>query len=121
MRKEKILTVKGRKFNIKNYYEGISRFDFTDLCAKNIGAEDYIKIAEVCNFIIIENIPNFNNDNSNQQNRFITLIDILYEKYKPLLVTAKSELNLISSSNTLKDIFKRTISRINELTSIKYN
>ena len=121
MRKEKILTIKGRKFNIKNYYEGISRFDFIDLCAKNVGAEDYIKIAEVCNFIVIENIPNFNNDNSNQQNRFITLIDILYEKYKPLLVTSKSELDLISSSKSLKDIFKRTISRISELTSIKYS
>ena len=28
----------------------------------------------------IENIPDFNNDNSNQQQRFVTLIDILYEK-----------------------------------------
>ena len=44
--KEKILVIKGRKFNIKNYYDGISSFDFKDLCAKNIGAEDYIKIAE---------------------------------------------------------------------------
>ena len=59
--KEKVLTIKGRKFNIKNYYDGISRFDFKDLCAKNIGAEDYIKIADTCSFIIIENIPNFNN------------------------------------------------------------
>ena len=121
LRKEKILTINGRKFNIKNYYEGISRFDFTDLCAKNIGAEDYIKIAEACNFIVIENIPNFNDDNSNQQSRFITLIDILYEKYKPLLVTSKSKLVLLSSSESLKDVFKRTISRISELTSIKYN
>ena len=60
---------------------------------KNIGAEDYIKIAEVCNFIIIENIPNFNNDNSNQQQRFITLIDILYEKNIPLMISSKSQLN----------------------------
>ena len=58
--KEKILIIKGRKFIIKNYFDGISRFDFKDLCAKNIGAEDYIKIAQTCNFIIIENIPNFN-------------------------------------------------------------
>tara|TARA_X000000368_G_scaffold323174_1_gene260257 strand:- start:398 stop:1450 length:1053 start_codon:yes stop_codon:yes gene_type:complete len=119
--KKKVLIVKGRKYNIKNYYEGISRFDFNDLCAKNIGAEDYIKIAEVCDFIIIENIPNFNNNNSNQQNRFITLIDILYEKNKPLLVTSKSELKLISSSKNLEDVFKRTISRLYELTSVKYN
>ena len=119
--KEKILTIKGRKFTIKNYYEGISRFDFKDLCAKNIGAEDYIKIADTCSFIIIENIPNFNNDNSNQQQRFVILIDILYDKSIPLMITSKSQLNLISSSKTLEDVFKRTISRLHELTSIKYN
>ena len=106
---------------IENYFNGISRFDFKDLCAKNIGAEDYIKIAEVCNFIIIENIPNFNNDNSNQQQRFITLIDILYEKNIPLLVSSKSKLNSISSSINLRDVFKRTISRLHELTSIRFN
>jgi cell division protein ZapE len=119
--KEKILTIKGRKFNIKNYYDGISRFDFKDLCAKNIGAEDYIKIAATCSFIIIENIPDFNNDNSNQQQRFVTLIDILYEKNIPLMITSKSQLNLISSSKSLEDVFKRTISRLYELTSVKYN
>ena len=119
--KEKILIIKGRKFNIKNYYDGISRFDFKDLCAKNIGAEDYIKIAEVCSFIIIENIPNFNSDNSNQQQRFVTLIDILYEKNIPLMITSKSQLNLISSSKNIKNVFKRTISRLYELTSVKYN
>jgi cell division protein ZapE len=119
--KEKVLTIKGRKFIIKNYYDGISRFDFNDLCVKNIGAEDYIKIANTCNFIIIENIPNFNNDNSNQQQRFVTLIDILYEKNVPLMITSKSQLNSISSSKSLEDVFKRTISRLYELTSIKYN
>ena len=119
--KEKILTIKGRKFVIENYFNGISRFNFKDLCAKNIGAEDYIKIAEVCNFIIIENIPNFNNDNSNQQQRFITLIDILYEKNIPLLASSKSKLNSISSSINLRDVFKRTISRLHELTSVRFN
>ena len=119
--KEKILTIKGRKFVIENYFNGISRFNFKDLCAKNIGAEDYIKIAEVCNFIIIENIPNFNNDNSNQQQRFVTLIDILYEKKIPLLVSSKSQLDSITSSNNLRDVFKRTISRLQSTNgSLKY-
>ena len=119
--KEKILTIKGRKFNIKNYYDGISRFDFKDLCAKNVGAEDYIKIAEICSFMIIENVPNFNKNNSNQQQRFVTLIDILYEKKIPLMITSTSQLNLISSSKSLEDIFKRTVSRLYELTSVKYD
>ena len=117
---EKILIIKGRKFVIKNYYDGISRFDFKELCAKNIGAEDYLKIAKICNFIIIENIPDFNNDNSNQQQRFVTLIDILYEKNIPLMVSSQSRLDSITSSKSLKQFFKRTISRLYELTSKKY-
>jgi len=119
--REKVLIIKGRKFIIKNYYNGISRFDFKDLCAKNIGAEDYLRIADTCSFIIIENIPNFNNDNSNQQQRFITLIDILYEKNIPLMITSTLQLNLISSSKSLENTFKRTISRLYELTSINYD
>ena len=120
-KKQKILNIKGRKFIIDYYYNGISRFNFTDLCSKNIGAEDYIEIAKLCNFMIIENIPNFNNNNSDQQQRFITLIDIVYENNLPLLITANNELNLISSSKNLEKVFKRTISRLHELTSIKYN
>ena len=119
--KEIFVIVKGRKFNIKNFFNGIARFDFKELCSKNIGAEDYIKITKVCNFIVIENIPIFNNDNSNQQQRFITLIDILYEKNIPLMITSQLQLDLLSSSVDLKKIFKRTISRLYELTSIKYN
>ena len=116
---EKTITTKGRKFIIKEYYDGIARFDFKELCAKNIGAEDYIKISQKCNFVVIENIPNFDNSNSNQQQRFITLIDILYEKSIPIMTTSQSKLDLLSSSNNLKQFFKRTISRLYELTSIK--
>jgi cell division protein ZapE len=119
--KEKILSIKGRKFIIEQYFNGALRFDFNDLCAKNIGAEDYIKIAETSTFIVIENVPNYNNGNSNHQQRFVTLIDILYEKKIPLLISSKSQLDSITSSNNLIDVFKRTISRLHELTSIRYN
>jgi len=64
------------------------------LCNKNIGAEDYIKIAEACDHILIENIPAFKENNSNQQQRFITLIDIAYEK--KIKLTISSELDLKS-------------------------
>ncbi|MDA9210088.1 AFG1/ZapE family ATPase, partial [bacterium] len=113
------LSIKGRKFVIKNFYEGIARFDFKDLCNKNIGAEDYLKISQKCNFIIIENIPNFHDSNSNQQNRFITLIDIIYENKIKLLVSSENSLSNLSSSNRLTEPFKRTLSRLHELTSKK--
>ena len=115
----KILNIKGRDFEIKNYYEGISRFDFKDLCDQNLGAEDYLEIIKVSNFIIIENIPQFNNDNSNQQYRFITLLDVIYDKNIPIAVTANQNLDQFTSSHSLENQFKRTISRLYELTSAK--
>ena len=118
IKKEKILLIKGRKFIIKNYYEGIVRFDFNDLCNKNVGAEDYIKITNVCKHILIENLPNFNNNNFNQQQRFITLIDIIYEKKLVLTISSVSNLKKLTSANSLLEPFKRTLSRLHELTSI---
>ena len=112
-----ILNIKGRNFEIKRFYEGISRFDFDELCDQNLGAEDYLKIAENSNFIIIENIPNFNDINSNQQQRFITLIDVIYDKNRAIAVTADQSLEKLTSSKSLEKPFKRTISRLFELTS----
>ena len=121
IKEEKILSIKGRKFNIKNYYEGVVRFNFNDLCNKNIGAEDYIKIADVCKYIVIENLPNFDNNNSNQQQRFITLIDIIYEKKVNLTISSVSNLDKLTSANSLSEPFKRTLSRLYELTSSANN
>ena len=118
IKKEKILITKGRKFIIKDYYEGIARFDFKELCNRNVGAEDYIKIAKICDFMIIEFLPNFKEYNADQQQRFITLIDIIYEQNLPLLITCDSDIKNLSSSKILELPFKRTLSRLYELTSL---
>ena len=117
----KFLEVKGRQLLIENFYDRVAKFNFEDLCNKNLGAEDYIVIANNCDFIFIENLPNFNESNSNQQQRFITLIDIIYEKKIPLMITSQVDLNLIETAKNLVDPFKRTVSRLYDLTSIDYN
>ena len=116
----KILNIKGRVFEIKNHYEGISEFDFKELCDQNLGAEDYLEISKVSNFIVIKNIPQFNDINSNQQQRFITLLDVLYDKDIPVAITANQDLDKFNSSKSLEKQFKRTISRLHELTSKIY-
>ena len=115
----KELKIKGRTFKIKKYFEKIARFSFDELCDQNIGAEDYIEIAKECKFIVIENIPVFNENNSNKQQRFITLVDILYEENIPLMTTSDFKLENFSSSKSLEKPFKRTLSRLYELTSLK--
>ncbi|MDC0344408.1 AFG1/ZapE family ATPase, partial [Pelagibacteraceae bacterium] len=68
--------------------------------------------------IIIENIKDFSDENMNQQQRFITMIDIIYEKKISLIVSANSDLKNLGSSEKLIKPFKRTVSRLYELTSL---
>jgi cell division protein ZapE len=117
----KVLKIKGRSLVLENFYDKVVKFEFDELCNRNLGSEDYIKIAENCEFIFIKNLPNFDENNSNQQQRFITLIDIIYEKKIPLMITSQVDLNLIESSKNLAKPFKRTISRLYELTSVDYS
>ena len=116
-----IIKVKGRDFKIENFYEGIARFNFNQLCDQNLGAEDYLTIIKSCKFIVIDQIPQFNDSNSNQQQRFITLLDVIYDKNILLAVTTDLNLNKFTSSRLLEKPFKRTISRLYELTSKDYN
>ena len=117
----KTINVKGRDFKIENYYEGIARYSFNQLCDQNLGAEDYLAIIKDCKFIVIDQIPQFNDVNSNQQQRFITLLDVIYDKNISLAVTADQNLNQFTSSRLLEKPFKRTVSRLYELTSKDYN
>ena len=118
--KEKILNIKGRKFILKNFYDGIVRLTFKEVCDKNLGSEDYIKIVKNCFFIFMENVPAFNDLNSNQQQRFITFLDIVYDQNIPMAISAEQNIDKLTSSRLLEKPFKRTISRLYELTSKKY-
>ena len=117
--KEKILNVKGRKLYLKNFYDGIVRLTFKEICDKNLGSEDYIKLVRNCNFIVMENVPVFNDLNANQQQRFITFLDIVYDQNIPMAISAEQKIDKLSSSRLLEKPFKRTISRLYELTSKK--
>ena len=117
----KILEIKGRQIRLENFYDGVIKFNFDELFNKNLGSEDYIAIADISDFIFIINLPKFDQNNSNQQQRFITFIDIIYEKRIPLMITSEENLDFLGSSNNLSEPFKRTISRLHELTSKNYS
>ena len=110
------IETKGRKFLIDNFYEGIAKFNFDDLCDKKLGSEDYINLSNVCKHVFISNIPVFNDLNSNQQLRFITLIDIFYEKKIELTISCEKNIEKLGSSQLHKETFKRTLSRLYEMT-----
>jgi len=57
----------------------VARFNFDELCKKELGSSDYRAIAEQFEAIIIERIPYLTLKNHDQARRFITLVDELYE------------------------------------------
>ena len=116
-KEKKNIITKGRNFRIDNYFSGVTRFKFNVLCDANLGSEDYLNIASECKHVFIENVPIFNDQNSNQQLRFITLIDIFYEKKIFLTLSLQKDILKIGSSKKHYEVFKRTISRLNQMTS----
>ena len=52
---------------------------FKELCSKNLGAADYIALAEEFHSVALRGIPCFNASNKPEAYRFVTLIDVLYE------------------------------------------
>ena len=96
------------------------KFDFEELCNKNLGSEDYITIANNSDFIFIENLPNFNENNSDQQQRFITLIDEFYDRKVKMIFLAAAAIDNLYSGKKLAFEFKRTISRLKEMQSYEY-
>lgn len=117
IKKSLVLNIKGRNYTIEDFYEGIVKMNFKSLCDVNLGAEDYIEFTKSLKFLLIEGLPIFRDENINQQQRFITLIDIMYEQRISLALTAETTLEKIGSSLKLTSPFKRTISRLFELTS----
>ena len=118
-KEEKEINTKGRVFKINNFYQGVARFNFKELCDQNLGAEDYLNLSKICKHVFIEEIPLFNEFNSNQQLRFITLIDIFYEKKISLTLSLNCMLDKLGTSNKHSKIFKRTLSRLYEMTLSK--
>ena len=115
-KEEKAINTKGRVLKIDNFYQGVARFNFKELCDQNLGAEDYLNLSKICKHVYIEEIPNFGEFNSNQQLRFITLIDIFYEKKISLTISLNCTLDKLGTSKKHSKIFKRTLSRLYEMT-----
>ena len=67
--------------------------------------------------IIVENVPTFSNANANMQERFINLIDVLYDNNVQIIISSVKEIENLGSAFYLKDKFQRTVSRLIEMRS----
>ncbi len=116
------LVVRGHNFDIPAASRTCARFSFDDLCAKPLGAADYLELAGRYATIFIDHVPTLEFAKRNEAKRFIILIDVLYDNGNRLF---------ISAANTPDDIYRvpqglkvgeftRTSSRLIEMTSVEW-
>ena len=100
----------------------MARFDFADLCAKPLGAGDYLALARDFHTLIVENIPAMTGENRNEAKRFITLVDALYDHHVKLLASAAVEAPDLYKAESGREAFEfdRTVSRLIEMRSEDY-
>ena len=116
------LTHKGRAIVVPEAAGGTARFAFEDLCAKPLGAGDYLKIAANFDAIILSGIPRLDPASRNEAKRLINLIDTLYDNRTRLIVSAAAEPeHLWQSADGVEAFeFARTASRLIEMRSDAY-
>lgn len=112
--------VKGRQVVIDEVAEGVAFVPFDDLCAKPLGALDYLAIAEGFHTIILSGIPILSRDRRAEARRFIALVDTLYDQHICLIVSAEAEPDELHPAGDESFLFERTASRLIEMRSEAY-
>ena len=86
------------------------------MCIANLSHGDYINLAKEFSLIFINNVPKFTAKTADQCRRFINLIDMLYDEKCSLVLLAESPINDLCDIKSLQKDFKRTSSRLYEMT-----
>lgn len=113
-------TVKGRKIPIAKAARGVGMTGFDDLCARPLGAEDYLTLAGRYHTLILDGVPRLTENRRNEAKRFMTLIDALYEHHVNLIMAADTAPNDLYREGTHAFEFERAVSRLMEMQSAEY-
>jgi cell division protein ZapE len=114
------IEVQGRQLIVPAQAVGVARFTFEELCARPLGAADYLAIARHYHTVLIDGAPQLSADRRNEAARFVTLIDALYEAKTKLVMSAAAEPDDLYVAGDGSFEFQRTASRLHEMRSADY-
>jgi cell division protein ZapE len=117
---QRVFRTQGRDVIVPRWAQGVGWFSFADLCAKPLGAADFIAIAEHCHTVIVSDIPRLSRERRNEAMRFVTLIDALYEHKVKLICSAAAMPAQLYTQGDGAFEFERTVSRLMEMQSRDY-
>jgi cell division protein ZapE len=114
------LHVMGRTLPVPQASNAVARFSFDDLCARNLGAGDYLAIATHFHAVVLDDVPRLTPDKHNEARRFINLIDNLYDHRVKLVASAEAMPDELYAEGDGAKAFERTASRLMEMRTQGY-
>jgi cell division protein ZapE len=110
-----VLRVNGRDVEIPEFWGGVAKAGFMQLCGRPLGAADYLALAEACRVLILTDVPQLDSSKFNEAKRFVTLIDAFYEARVQVIISAEASPEMLYAEGAGTFEFERTASRLREM------
>lgn len=114
------LTVRGRTLSITQSYGNSALFEASDLLSETFGSLDLIELTKYYTEIGILNLTPFTKEERNRVKRFMTLIDIFYDRHVILRLSLSTSIEKLYSEGYHRTEFERTLSRLYEMEDKDY-
>ncbi|CAD2222403.1 AFG1-like ATPase, putative [Angomonas deanei] len=96
----KTFRVFGRDVIVPRSQGGVCFFEFYEICGEALSTADYEIIAKSYNTVFINGVPQFDYEGSDVKNRFLVLIDTLYEFRCKVVICAAVEPALLQQTKS---------------------
>jgi len=115
-----VLRINHRDVNSVATSDDVAWFSFNALCETNRSAADYIWIAAEYHTVIISDVPSLSEGQNDVAQRFIHLIDALYDHNVKTIISAHVKPTQLYEGKRHAFAFQRTTSRLQEMASEQY-
>jgi len=114
------VTVLGRCIPVRGLGGNVAWFDFAALCGPGRSPQDYLQLAERFETLLVSRIPILDQLQDDAARRLIHLVDVAYDHRLKLIITAQAEPGSLYQGERLIFEFGRTVSRLQEMSSMAY-
>ena len=114
------LKIRGRDIRPLKRAGSVAWFDFDTLCRGHRSSNDYIDLSRRFSTLIVQDVPDLDDTDSNAVRRFIHLVDECYDRSVKLIIAAAAPIVDIYQGRSLAQPFERTVSRLIEMQSRDY-
>jgi cell division protein ZapE len=115
-----VLSINGRGFTYVKQCDDIIWFTFDQLCVQPRSQNDYLELASEFHGLLISNVPRLGLGMDDQARRFVNLIDVCYDANLKVIISAAVPLLELYAGGQLDFVFRRTLSRLQEMQSHEY-